>query len=56
LDEGGKELGFWEGGKIARTDLIESAFGGEDGDVAVVARTRSAAHLEVAGDLAGAGA
>lgn len=29
----------------SRTDLVEAALGGEDGDVAVVARARAAAHL-----------
>lgn len=36
-----KKLGFWG----ARTDLVEAAFRGEDGNVAVVPRGRAAAHV-----------
>lgn len=32
-------------GVSTRTDLVKAALGGEDGDVAVVARARAAAHL-----------
>jgi len=41
-EEGNKRLGFWG---EALTHLVQASLGGEDGDVAVVARARSAAHL-----------